>query len=145
MLNHIVLHGRLSRDVELRRTQSGVAVATTAIAVDRDYTDKDGRREVDFIELVAWRQTAEHLARFFGKGKEILVSGRLETRKWKDKEGKARVQVEVNVDRIDFCGPKDAGGRIATEPAAPRNDSYAEPAAAGDFAALEDDDSELPF
>jgi single-strand DNA-binding protein len=145
MLNHIVLHGRLSRDVELRRTQSGVAVASTAVAVDRDYTDKDGRREVDFIELVAWRQTGEHLARFFSKGKEILVSGRLETRKLQDKEGKTRVQVEVNVDRIDFCGPKDAGGRIATEPAAPRNDSYAEPAAAGDYAPIDDDDSELPF
>jgi len=145
MLNHIVLHGRLSRDVELRRTQSGVAVATTAIAVDRDYTDKDGKRETDFIELVAWRQTGEHLAKYFGKGKEILVSGRLETRKWTDKEGQKRTAFEVNVDRIDFCGPKDAGGRIATEPAAPRNDSYAEPAAAGDFAALEDDDSELPF
>jgi hypothetical protein len=80
MINFVILHGRLSRDVELRRTQSGVAVASTAVAVDR----------------------------------------------------------------IDFCGPKDAGGRIATEPAAPRNDSYAVPAAAGDFAALEDDDSELP-
>lgn len=145
MLNHIVLHGRLSRDVELRRTQSGVAVASTAIAVDRDYTDKDGKRETDFIELVAWRQTGEHLARFFSKGKEILVSGRLETRKWTDKEGHNRTAFEVNVDRIDFCGPKDAGGRIATEPSDPRNDSYAEPAAAGDFAALEDDDSGLPF
>lgn len=145
MLNHIVLHGRLSRDVELRRTQSGVAVASTAIAVDRDYTDKEGKREVDFIELVAWRQTGEHLAKYFGKGKEILVSGRLETRSYTTKEGQKRTAFEVNVDRIDFCGPKDAGGRTATEPAAPRNDIYAAPATAGDFAALEDDDSELPF
>ena len=184
MLNHIVLHGRLFRDVELRRTQSGVAVATTGIAVDRDYTDKDGKRETDFIELVAWRQTGEHLARFFSKGKEILVSGRLETRKWTDKEGHNRTAFEVNVDWIDFCGPKGAGGtdsstpradvgirpygaqddrygtRIATEPAAPRNDSYggygggpmrayirdsSSSAPTEDYAPIEDDDSELPF
>jgi len=145
MLNHIVLHGRLSRDVELRRTQSGVAVASTAVAVDRDYTDKDGRREVDFIELVAWRQTAEHLAKYFGKGREILISGRLETRKWKDKEGKARVQVEVNVDRIDFCGPKETAGRNTTSsgayaPPSPQGEGFG-----GDYAPIDGEDGELPF
>ena len=145
MLNHIVLHGRLSRDVELRRTQGGVAVASTTVAVDRDYTDKDGKRETDFIELVAWRQTGEHLAKYFSKGKEILVSGRLETRKWTDKEGHNRTAFEVNVDRVDFCGPKETAGRNTTSSGA-----YAPPSPQGegfgrDYAPIEDDDSELPF
>lgn len=144
MLNHIVLHGRLSRDVELKRTQSGIAVASTGIAVERDTTDKDGRRPVDFIDLVAWRQTGEHLAKFFTKGKEVLVSGRLETRKWTDKEGRSRVQVEVNVDRIDFCGPKEADGgerRAAND----RPYSGEVPAAGGGYEPIDDEDGELPF
>jgi single-strand DNA-binding protein len=148
MLNHIVLHGRLSRDVELKHTQSGVAVATTAIAVERDKAGADDQRQADFIDLVAWRQTGEHLARFFSKGKEILVSGRLETRQWTDKEGNPRVQVEVNAERIDFCGPKGAGNTDSSTPLrSAQNDRYGTqtvPAAADGYAPLEDD-GELPF
>lgn len=90
MLNKIILHGRLARDPELRRTQSGVPVAGAGLAVDRDALNKDGVREVDFIDIVAWRSTAEFLCKHWRKGKEILVSGRLQMTSWNDNQGNKR-------------------------------------------------------
>lgn len=141
MLNQIILHGRLTRDPELRRTQSGVPVAGTGLAVDRDALNKDGVRECDFIDIVAWRSTAEFLCKHWRKGKEILVSGRLQMTSWNDNQGNKRWKAEVVVDSVDFCGPKDA----APAPQDDRPYTETAPAAAGDYAAIEGDDSELPF
>lgn len=111
MLNHICLHGRLTKDPELRRTQAGVAVTSFSIACDQDFTDKDGKRPTDFIDCTAWRQTAEFIAKYFQKGSEIIVSGRLQNEKWTDSQGNKRISNKVVVDRADFCGKKDGGAR----------------------------------
>ena len=89
MLNHIVIMGRLTRDPELRRTGSGIAVASFSVAVDRDFGGRDGgEKETDFIDCVAWRQTGEFVSKYFTKGSMIVVSGRLQIRSWTDKEGR---------------------------------------------------------
>ena len=90
MLNKIYLMGRLTRDPELRRTQSGTAVASFSLAVDRDYKTQNGEKETDFIDIVAWRNTAEFISKYFTKGRMAVVEGRLQIREWKDKEGNRR-------------------------------------------------------
>ena len=90
MLNHIVLMGRLTRDPELRRTGSGVAVASFTLAVDRDYAAQGAEKETDFVDIVAWRSTAEFVSKYFSKGRMAVVSGRLQIRNWQDKEGNKR-------------------------------------------------------
>jgi single-strand DNA-binding protein len=164
MLNHITLMGRLVRDPELRRTGSGVAVASFRIAVDRDYSPKDGgERKADFIDCVAWRQTGEFISKYFTKGRMIVVDGRLEMRDWTDKEGNKRTSAEVVVDnayfgdsRRDNEGGNAYGGNSygnntgygvpAYNAPAPSFGGYAAPAApASDFAMLDDDDAQLPF
>jgi len=149
MLNHITLMGRLVRDPELRRTGTGVAVASFRIAVDRDYAPKDGgERKADFIDCVAWRQTGEFISKYFAKGRMIVVDGRLEMRDWTDKEGNKRTSAEVIVDNAYFGDSKrdgESGGFSA--PAAPAFGGYSAPSAApaSDFAMLDDDDAQLPF
>lgn len=153
MLNHIVLMGRLTRDPELRRTGSGIAVASFTLAVDRDFGSCDGgEKETDFIDIVAWRSTAEFVSKYFAKGRMAVVSGRLQMRKWSDKEGNKRVSAEVVADNVYFGDSKRDGAAPAGQqngfnqsyvPAAPASFSGAAPAS--DFAMLEDDDSELPF
>ena len=156
MLNHITLMGRLVRDPELRRTGSGVAVASFRIAVDRDYQPKDGgERKADFIDCVAWRQTGEFISKYFTKGRMIVVDGRLEMRDWTDKEGNKRISAEVNVDNAYFGDSKrdgdssgaSYGGNTYSAPAASGYGSYSAPAAApaSDFAMLDDNDALLPF
>ena len=160
MLNHITIMGRLVRDPELRRTGSGIAVASFRIAVDRDYSPKDGgERKADFIDCVAWRQTGEFISKYFTKGRMIVVEGRLEMRDWTDKEGNKRRNAEVIVANAYFGDSKrdgDAGNAYGgntygagsySAPAAPSYGSYAAPAApsASDFAMLDDDDAQLPF
>ena len=149
MLNHITLMGRLVRDPELRRTGSGVAVASFRIAVDRDYSPKDGgERKADFITCVAWRQTGEFISKYFAKGRMIVVDGRLEMRDWTDKEGNKRTTAEVIVDNAYFGDSKRDGDNSGsyTAPAAPAYGGYSAPAApASDFAMLDDDDAQLPF
>ena len=145
MLNHITIMGRLTRDPELRRTGSGIAVASFTIAVDRDFSDRDsGEKETDFIECVAWRQTGEFVSKYFTKGRMIVVSGRLQVRKWKNKDGENRYTTEVVADNCYFGDSKKeennsyGGGYNApayTPPTAP----------ASDFAMLDDDDAQLPF
>lgn len=145
MLNRISIMGRLTRDPELRRTGSGIAVASFTVAVDRDFTEKDGQRETDFIECVAWRGTGEFVSRNFTKGKMIVVSGRLQIRKWNDKDGNKRSTAEIVADNVYFGDSRkeDGGytGMIPNDKIPPA--SYNAPAS--DFAVLEVEDGQLPF
>ena len=153
MLNHITIMGRLVRDPELRRTGSGIAVASFTVAVDRDFGGRDGgEKETDFIDCVAWRQTGEFVSKYFTKGRMIVVSGRLQIRSWNDKDGNKRRTAEVVADNCYFGDSKRDGdggntyGGSYAAPAAPAYGSYSAPAApASDFAMLADDDSSLPF
>lgn len=144
-LNHITIMGRLTRDPELRRTGSGVAVASFTVAVDRDIANKEsGERETDFIDCVAWRQTGEFVSKHFTNGKMIVVSGRLQIRSWTDKDGNKRRTAEVVADNCYFGEAKTAdtaahsGFQAAVYASAPS-------APASDFAMLDDDDAQLPF
>ena len=158
MLNHITIMGRLSRDPELRRTGSGVAVASFTLAVDRDFgKNENGERETDFIDCVAWRQTGEFVSKYFTKGRMAVVSGRLQIRGWTDKDGNKRRTAEVVADNVYFGDSKrdDQGGssysgnsygNYGSAPAAPAYGGYSAPTApASDFAMLDDDDAQLPF
>jgi single-strand DNA-binding protein len=167
MLNRIILMGRLTRDPELRHTQTGTAVASFSLAVDRDFKDRNsGERATDFIDIVAWRATAEFVSRYFTKGRMAVVEGRLQIRDWTDKEGGKRRSAEVIADNVYFGDSKrdsDSGGAsygsgfsTGGYHAAPTggNGGYAAPAAPtgygapvgeDQFAELSDDDGELPF
>ena len=157
MLNHITIMGRLTRDPELRRTGSGVAVASFTVAVDRDFGNREnGERETDFIDCVAWRQTGEFVSKYFTKGRMAVVSGRLQIRNWTDKDGNKRRSAEVVADNVYFGDSKrdgdnsgsSYGGNTYAAPAATGFGGYSAPAAsapASDFAMLDDDDAQLPF
>ena len=175
MLNRIIIMGRLARDPELRRTQTGTPVASFRLAVDRDFKDKStGERSTDWIDVVAWRATAEFVSRYFTKGRMAVVEGRLQMRDWTDKDGNKRTSAEINVANAYFgdskrdgdssgapyggntYGGNAYGGNSYSAPAAPSYGSaptpnygggYGAPASApaSDFAMLEDDDAQLPF
>ena len=149
MLNHITIMGRLTRDPELRRTGTGVGVASFRVAVDRDYAPKDGgERKTDFIDCVAWRQTGEFISKYFTKGRMIVVEGRLEMRDWTDKDGNKRTSAEINVDNAYFGDSRRDGDGSSFAQAAPAQSygGYSAPTpAASDFAMLDDDDAQLPF
>jgi len=151
MLNHITIMGRLTRDPELRRTGSGIAVTSFTLAVDRDFGKNDqGERETDFIDCVAWRQTGEFVSKYFTKGRMAVVSGRLQIRSWNDKDGNKRRTAEVVADNVYFGDSKrdgDGGNTYGAAPAAPSYGGYSAPASApaSDFAMLDDDDAQLPF
>ena len=102
MLNHIAIMGRLVRDPELRYTGDSVPVANFTVAVDRDYQNEGGERQTDFIDCSAWRGTAEFISKYFHKGSMIVVSGRLQSRKWEDKDGNKRTGWEVKADNVYF-------------------------------------------
>lgn len=103
MLNHIVFMGRLTRDPELRRTASGIAVASFSIAVDRDFSSREtSEKETDFIDVVAWKNTAEFVSKYFTKGRMAVVSGRLQIRSWNDKDGNKRRSAEVVAESVYF-------------------------------------------
>ena len=142
MLNKIFIMGRLTRDPELRRTQSGTAVAGFALAVDRDYKNADGTKDTDFIEVVAWRSTAEFVSKYFAKGRMAVVEGRLQIRDWQDKDGNKRRNAEVVADNVYFGDSKkevsSGGGYKAAGSAVDEAPDEAE------FAEIEDDD-DLPF
>lgn len=130
MLNHIVIMGRMGKDPELRRTQSGVAVATFNVAVDRDFKDKaTGQRATDWITCVAWRSTAEFVEKYFSKGSQVLVAGRLQMRDWTDKDGNKRISAEVQAENVYFAGAKTEGGQRELP----------------EFEVMDDDDTDLPF
>lgn len=127
MLNHIVVMGRLTRDPELRKTASGVSVTSFTVAVDRDFS-QDGQKETDFIDVVAWRGTAEFVAKYFTKGRMAVISGRLQIRNWEDKEGNKRRTAEILAENIYFGDSKkeDEGSSASTQ-------GFGAPAQAGGF------------
>ena len=134
MLNVIVVMGRLVRDPELRRTNSGTAVTSFTLAVDRDFKGQDGERETDFIDVVAWRGTAEFVFKYFSKGRMAVVEGRLQVRDWTDKDGAKRRSTEVIADNVYFGDSKKV----------PDSDTPAEPS--GEIRELPDEEKgELPF
>ena len=106
MLNRVSIMGHLVQDPELRRTQSGIAVTTMRIAVDRDFKSQDGTKQTDFFDVVAWRNTAEFASRYFFKGRVMVVDGRLQTKKWTDREGNKRTSVEIVADYLYFGDSK---------------------------------------
>lgn len=141
MLNHITLMGRLTKDPELRHTGSGVPVVSFTIAVDRDFADKQsGEKETDFFEIVAWKNTAEFVSKYFAKGRMAVVSGRLQIRKWKNKEGENRYTTEVVAENVYFGDSKKetSGGNNYDQ-----QGSIQPPAT--NFAPIDYEDSELPF
>ena len=169
-LNHITIMGRLTRDPELRRTGQGTAVTSFTLAVDRDFSGKDsGQKETDFIDCVAWRNTAEFVNSYFRMGRMAVVSGRLQIRTWRDKDGNNRKTAEVIADNVYFGDSKpegNQGGYTASDGGYSNpgynnygqqntgysgsqggyGGSYAAPAApASDFAMLDDNDEQLPF
>ena len=141
MLNHIVIMGRLTRDLELRRTQSGTAVTSFSIACDRDFKDKDsGERQTDFIDVVAWRTTAEYVCEYFSKGRMAVVEGRLQIRDWTDKDGGKRKSAEILANSVYFGDSKQDNQKSASNTSAKNGVDVS----ASDFAELEDDGT-LPF
>ena len=132
MLNRIIVMGRMTRDPELRRTNSGTAVASFTVAVDRDFKSQSGEKETDFIDVVAWRNTAEFVSKYFSKGRMAVVEGRLQLRGWTDKEGNKRRSAEIVADSVYFGDSmRDGGDTAQSEPQ-------------GGFSEIEDD-GDLPF
>ena len=131
MLNHISIMGRLTKDVELRRTNNGAAVASFTLAVDRDFKNSNGEKETDFIEVVCWKNTAEFVSKYFSKGKMAIVAGRLQIRGWTDKDGNKRKTAEVVADNVYFGDSKkeDSGNHDSSD--IPADDLF--------------DDDEFPF
>ncbi len=137
MLNHIAIMGRLTRDPELRRTASGIAVTSFTVAVDRDFGNREnGEKETDFIDCVAWRQTGEFVSKYFTKGRMAVVSGRLQIRGWTDKEGNKRRTAEIVADNVYFGDSKKEQSE---------GSGYTGNAQAQEFAPIEGDDDKLPF
>ena len=159
MLNRIVIMGRLARDPELRRTQSGIAVTSFRIACDRDFKSQNGEKSTDWIDVVAWRQTAEFVSKFFTKGRMAIVEGRLQSRDWTDKDGNKRTAIEVVADNVYFGdskrdgeGSRDSYGNNSYSANNYSGNSYdsgrsasAPAPAPSPFTDLGDDDGELPF
>ena len=148
MLNRIILMGRLTRDPELRRTGSGTAVTSFSLAVDRDFKSQSGEKETDFIDIVAWRSTAEFVSKYFTKGRMAVVEGRLQIRDWTDKDGGKRRSAEVVADNVYFGDSKRDGGDSSGYSAAPAYKNAAPSnfnAGGSDFAEIGEDDGELPF
>lgn len=146
MLNKIILMGRLTRDPEMRTTQSGTAVASFSLAVDRDFKDKQtGEKATDFIDIVAWRSTGEFVSKYFTKGRMAVVEGRLQIRDWTDQNGNKRRSAEVVADNVYFGDSKrdgDSGGSYGGgyQPAGRPVD-----VSAADFTEIDEEDGELPF
>ena len=147
MLNRIIIMGRLTRDPELRRTQTGTPVASFSLAVDRDFKSQGGEKETDFIDIVAWRNTAEFVSRYFTKGRMAVVEGRLQIRDWTDRDGGKRRSAEVIAENVYFGDSKREGGSdYSAAPAYSAPRGYAAPMGGqSDFAEIGEEDGELPF
>ena len=145
MLNRVILMGRLTADPELKKTNSDISVTSFSLAVDRNY-GKGADRQTDFINCVAWRQTAEFISRYFHKGSMIAVEGSIQTSSYTDKNGNNRKQVEVVANNVSFCGSKSESGTTGAA-----NPAFAQPAPSyasadnSDFEEIVDDDDDLPF
>lgn len=133
MLNNIILQGRLTRSPEMKATASGISCATFALACEQDYKNPNGERDTDFFEVVAWRNTADFVQRYFGKGQMVIVRGRLQTRQWTAEDGSKRKTVQVVAENVYFCGRENSGQ--ATE----------QPAAVEEQAPVPVEIEELPF
>ncbi|MBQ9392819.1 MAG: single-stranded DNA-binding protein [Oscillospiraceae bacterium] len=154
MLNRVVIMGRLVRDPELRRTQSGISVTSFRLACDSDFKSQSGERTTTWIDVVAWRQTAEFVSKYFAKGRMAVVEGRLQSRDWTDKDGNKRTTIEIVADNVYFGdsrrdGDGDREGGYGGAPSynnAPGG-GYAPPVGgtSSDFAEIEEEDGELPF
>ena len=159
MLNNVIIQGRLCRDVDLRKMPSGKSAANVSIACDRDFVKDGGERETDFIDVVAFGGTADHMAKWFYKGSMIIVSGRLQIRNWTDKDNNKRRSAEVVADSVYFGDSKKSSDNQSTyqgqntyqggagdfsETMAMLN-KYSAPSGQSDFAMLEDTDAQLPF
>lgn len=142
MLNKIILMGRLTRDPELRRTGSGTAVTSFSLAVDRDFKGQNGEKETDFIDIVAWKNTAEFVSRYFTKGRMAVVEGRLQIRDWTDRDGSKRRSAEVIADNVYFGDSKQSEGNHAPNNAPAYSAPTRNPS---EFAELGEEDGELPF
>lgn len=151
MLNKVFVMGRLTRDPELRRTQSGTAVASFSLAVDRDYKSQSGEKETDFFDVVAWRSTGEFVAKYFTKGRMAVVEGRLQVRPWQDKDGNNRRSTEIIAENIYFGDSKKDGsgntGNYGAQAYTAPDGGYAAPTggAYGGFAEIDEEDGDLPF
>lgn len=139
MINNVTLMGRLTAAPELKQTTSGTSVAAFCIAVERRYRQKDGGQQTDFINCVAWRNTAEFITKYFNRGDMIAVTGEIQTRQYQDKSGNNRVAVEVVINNASFCGGKNGGGNTDS---APQYNPYTD--ASNGFADISDND-DLPF
>lgn len=147
MLNQIAIQGRLVRDPELRRTNSGKAVTSFTLACDRDFKNQQtGEKEVDFIECVAWGGTAEMVEKYFSKGQMAAATGRLQLRGWTDKNGQKRRTAEILVNSVYFCGSKESGTQASSgADNGYSTPAYQAPAPAANFAELDGEDEQLPF
>ena len=153
MLNHITIMGRLTRDPELRTTQAGVSVVSFTVACDRDFGGRDGgERQTDFIDCVAWRSTGEFVSKYFHKGSMIVVSGRLQSRKWQDREGNNRTSWEINADNVyfgesrrDSDSNRDSYSTYSGSAHGYDSGKSSAPAPSNTFVELDDGDGELPF
>ena len=132
MLNKIVIMGRLTRDPELRRTASSTAVTGFTLAVDRDFKSQNGEKSTDFIDVVAWRNTAEFVSKYFTKGRMAIVEGRLQIRDWKDKDGNNRIAWEIQNAHAEFCGGKG-------------ENTQQEKQNVSDYSAVDDSSEDIPF
>ena len=158
MLNKAILMGRLTRDPELRHTQSNMAVCSFSLAIDRGRKDQNGERQTDFIDCVAWGRQAEFVAQWFTKGSMAIVVGRIQSRRWQDQNGNNRTAVEIVANNVSFAGSKGSnqgGGAYQNSAPSYQNQAPARPAAveaapsysagsADDFAVIDDSD-DLPF
>ena len=150
MLNRIIIMGRLTKDPELRRTANGTAVTSFSLAVERDFKGQNGEKETDFIDVVAWRNTAEFVSQYFTKGRMAIVEGRLQMRDWKDQNGNNRRAAEVVADNVYFGDSKRDGAAPMGNPmggSAPMGGYNRAPAGGmpSTFAEIEEEDGELPF
>ena len=163
MLNKAILMGRLTRDPELRHTQSNMAVCSFRLAIDRDRKGPNGERQTDFIDCVAWGRQAEFVAQWFAKGVMAIVVGRVQSRQWQDQNGNNRTAIEVNCDEVSFgetkksresnagyagggYGGYDNGSQMRPEPAASQvTPAFDLPVGDSDFQELAEDDGDVPF
>ncbi|MEG0570703.1 MAG: single-stranded DNA-binding protein [Oscillospiraceae bacterium] len=152
MLNRAILMGRLTADPEYRQTPNGIAVATFTLAVNRNYQPKSGERQSDFINIVAWRHTADFVHKYFAKGQQVAVEGSIQTRNYEDKNGNKRTAFEIVADQVYFAESKQQSTQ-SYAPNFPVPTDFEEPASGasfsvgdiGDFEEVDADGSELPF
>lgn len=140
MLNIVTLQGRLAAAPELRQTQSGKSVVSFRVACNRDFKDKNGESQVDWLNCIAWNKTADFIGKYFQKGDAILLTGSIQTRNYQDKSGNSRTATEINAERVFFCSGKQTQGNTQTLPQA----QFAAPASTQSFEPIEEDE-DLPF